>query len=114
MQNWYPTPSDDESVGAQNINNEAHFFVNNKLKIASELLLQNRKCVLSLGLQSHRDCLYSRCRSISSIGKFYLPFPHVNGPQVVLANSHFSKPGMVVMLWNEKPLLCYNSQNGHG
>ncbi|XP_069053621.1 eukaryotic translation initiation factor 2A isoform X2 [Lepisosteus oculatus] len=104
MQGWCPTWSDDESIAVRNVNNELHFFENNKFDtIANKLHLQKvTEFVLSPGAQPSKVAVYvPGSKGAPSFVRLY-QYPNFAGPTSALANKSFFKSDKVTMLWNKK------------
>ncbi|MBN3308549.1 eukaryotic translation initiation factor 2A [Amia ocellicauda] len=104
MQGWCPSWSDDESIAVRNVNNELHFFENNKFDtIANKLHLQKvTEFLLSPGPQPSKVAVYvPGSKGAPSFVRLY-QYPNFGGPTSALANKSFFKSDRVVMLWNNK------------
>ncbi|XP_073706124.1 eukaryotic translation initiation factor 2A [Garra rufa] len=101
---WCPSWADDESVSVRNVNNELHFFENNKFEtIANKLHLQKvSEFALSPGSQPSKIAVYvPGSKGAPSFVRLY-QYPNFGGPTSALANKSFFKADKVMMLWNKK------------
>ncbi|KAI7802642.1 eukaryotic translation initiation factor 2A [Triplophysa rosa] len=101
---WCPSWADDENIAVRNVNNELHFFENNKFEtIANKLHLQKvSEFVLSSGPQPNKIAAYvPGNKGCPSFVRLY-QYPNFGGPTAALANKSFFKADKVTMLWNTK------------
>ncbi|XP_073709928.1 eukaryotic translation initiation factor 2A [Misgurnus anguillicaudatus] len=101
---WCPSWADDESIAARIVNNELHFFENNKFEtIANKLHLQKvSEFALSTGSQPTKVAVYvPGSKGSPSFVRLY-QYPNFGGPTSALANKSFFKADRVSMLWNNK------------
>ncbi|XP_035381512.1 eukaryotic translation initiation factor 2A [Electrophorus electricus] len=104
VQGWCPSWADDESIAVRCVNNELHFFENNKFEtIANKLHLQKvNEFALSPGNNPSKVAVYvPGSKGAPSFVRLY-QYPNFAGPTSALANKSFFKADRVTMLWNKK------------
>ncbi|XP_076846915.1 eukaryotic translation initiation factor 2A isoform X2 [Brachyhypopomus gauderio] len=104
VQGWCPSWADDESIAVRCVNNELHFFENNKFEtIANKLHLQKvTEFALSPGNHPSKVAVYvPGSKGAPSFVRLY-QYPNFGGPTSALANKSFFKADRVTMLWNKK------------